>query len=146
MSAPDLHPDTNPALIEDAYAFQRLLGFHLQRWEDGLAELHQPVVPHIGNRYGLPHGGVHAALLDTAMGLAGCWTGDPARKQLAMTLTLNVSYLSRPRGQTLIARGWVTGGGRKTFFCSGEIEDETGERIATGSGAFRYRGAGKIMA
>ena len=62
MSAPDLHPDTNPALIEDAYAFQRLLGFHLQRWEDGLAELHQPVVPHIGNRYGLPHGGVHAAL------------------------------------------------------------------------------------
>ena len=59
MNAPDLHPDTNPALIEDAYAFQRLLGFHLQRWDDGLAELHQPVVPHIGNRYGLPHGGVH---------------------------------------------------------------------------------------
>lgn len=129
----------DPDLIEDAYAFQTLLGFQIVSWEEGRATLHQPVRPEIGNRYGLPHGGVHASLLDTAMGFAGCWTGDPARRQLAMTLTLNVSYLSRPKGETLIAKGWVTGGGRKTFFCSGEITDETGELIATGSAAFRYR-------
>lgn len=135
-------PSTDPDLIEDAYAFQKLLGFEIVHWSDGRAVLHQPVAPHIGNRYGIPHGGVHAALLDTAMGFAGCWTGDPARRQLAMTLTLNVSYLSRPRGQTLIATGWKTGGGRRSFFCSGEITDETGERIATGQAAFRYRASG----
>jgi uncharacterized protein (TIGR00369 family) len=132
----------NPDLIEEPYEFQKLLGFEIVHWAQGEATLHQPVAPHIGNRYGLPHGGVHAALLDTAMGFAGCWTGDPKRRQLAMTLTLNVSYLSRPRGKVLIARGWQTGGGRKTFFCSGEITDETGEVIATGSGAFRFRGPG----
>ena len=130
----------DPDLIEDAYAFQKLLGFEIVDWNKGHATLHQPVRPEIGNRYGLPHGGVHASLLDTAMGFAGCWTGDPARRQLAMTLTLNVSYLSRPRGDVLIAKGWVTGGGRKTFFCSGEIKDDAGELIATGSAAFRYRG------
>jgi len=78
-------------------------------------------------------------LLDTAMGYAGCYTGDPAQKRMAMTLSLTVNFISRPRGALLIASASKRGGGRRTFFADGEVHDETGELIATGSGSFRYR-------
>ena len=73
------------------------------------------------------------------MGYAGCWTGDPDAPQLCVTLSLNVSYLSRPRGAVMIAEARRTGGGRSTFFAEGEVRDDAGELIATGSGVFRYR-------
>ena len=60
----------------------------------------------------------------------------------AMTLNLNVSYLSRPKGDLLIAEGRRVGGGKSTFFGEGVIMDETGEKIATASGTFRYRKGG----
>lgn len=124
---------------EAPYPFQRLLGFEIVEWSEKMCRLHLPLRPDLGNRYGLPHGGVHATLLDAAMGLGGSWTGDPDNKLLAMTLALNVQYLSRPRGGMLIATGRVTGGGRSTFFAQGEVVDDLGETIALGTGTFRYR-------
>ena len=132
-------PTSDTSLIEAPYEFQKLLGFQITHWSEGRAVLEQPLRSEIGNRYGIPHGGVHATLLDTVMGFAGCWTGDKNRPQLAMTLNLNVSYLGRPQTDKMIATGWKTGGGQSTFFCQGEIRDDLGTLIATGSGAFRYR-------
>ena len=126
-------------MIEDPYPFQRLVGFEITEWSADGCRLELPLRDDLGNRYGLPHGGVHATLLDTAMGFAGSWTGSEAERRMAMTLALNVQYLSRPRGEMLIARGWKTGGGRSTFFAEGVVEDDTGEVIAKGTGTFRYR-------
>ena len=50
-----------------------------------------------------------------------------------------MQYLSRPRGQRLIAEGTKTGGGKSTFFAEAQISDETGEVVAKGTGVFRYR-------
>ena len=126
-------------LLEDPYEYQKLIGFDIVEWAQDHAKLHLPLAAKHGNRYGIPHGGVHATLLDTCMGFAGCYTGNRAAPQLAMTLSLTVQYLSRPQGELLIATGTKTGGGRKTFFAEGEIRDETGELIAKGTGTFRYR-------
>lgn len=126
-------------LIEDPYAYQSLIGFEIVDWYQDNAVVHLPIADKHGNRYGIPHGGVHATLLDTVMGFSGCFTGDRAKPQMAMTLSLNVQYLSRPKGKLLITKGWKTGGGRKTFFAESEIRDETGELIAKGTGTFRYR-------
>lgn len=126
-------------LLEDPYEYQKLIGFEIAEWIQDEATVHLPLAVKHGNRYGIPHGGVHATLLDTAMGFAGCYTGDRAAPQLAMTLSLTVQYLSRPKGKLLIAKGVKTGGGRKTFFAEGEIKDEMGELIAKGTGTFRYR-------
>ena len=126
-------------LLEDPYAYQQLIGFQIMEWAQDHCLLHLPLAEKHGNRYGIPHGGVHATLLDTVMGFAGCYTGDRARPQLAMTLSLTAQYLSRPKGKLLIAKGRKTGGGRKTFFAEAEITDETGELIAKGTGTFRYR-------
>jgi uncharacterized protein (TIGR00369 family) len=97
---------------------------------------------HIANRQGLPHGGIHATLLDTTMGFAGCQTGDPDRRQMALTLSLTVNYLGQAQGTRLIAEARRTGGGKSTFFAEGTVRDESGAIVATGTGVFRYRRSG----
>lgn len=133
------HPPIDPALKEAPYPFQEHLGFDLTHWNDGYARLEQKIEPYLMNRGGVPHGGMYATLLDTVMGFAGLYSGDAERRKIGLTLTLNTSFLSRPRGTLLIAEGWKTGGGNRTFFAESVLTDETGEKIATASGAFRYR-------
>jgi uncharacterized protein (TIGR00369 family) len=125
--------------VEDPYPFQSHLGFELTEWREGFARFEQPVVAQLGNRHGNLHGGVHATLLDTAMGYAGCWTGDPDRPQMALTLSLTVNFQGRSGGRRMIAEARRTGGGRRSFFAEGEVRDEDGVLLATGSGVFRYR-------
>jgi uncharacterized protein (TIGR00369 family) len=129
----------DPGLREAASALQTHLGFALTGWADGWARVELPVGPHLGNRHGMVHGGIHATLLDTAMGYSGCYTGDPARRITALTLSLTVNYLSPVRGLHLIAEGTRSGGGRSTFFASGRLTDETGAEIASATGVFRHR-------
>lgn len=59
-----------------------------------------------------------------------------------MTLSMTTNFLSQAKGDLLIAEGFRTGGGRKTFFARAQITDNTGELIATATGVFRYRGRG----
>ena len=129
----------DPALQEAPYALQRHLGFQLTAWQQGFARVELAIRDIHGNRYGIPHGGIHATLIDTAMGFAGCYTGDPAHKQLAMTLSLSVNYLGQVQGQQLICEARQTGGGRKTFFAEALLRDDLGNRVASGIGTFRYR-------
>lgn len=129
----------DPALVEEPYALQRLIGFRITGWAPDRARFELPLTADLMNRYGIPHGGIYAMLLDTVMGFSGCYTGDADNRRLAMTLTLNTSFLARPEGRLLIGRARRTGGGRSTFFAEGEIRDETGVTCARGSGVFRYR-------
>lgn len=120
----------------------RLLGMELHEWSAGHAVMKLDLQQTHLNRHGLPHGGLYCSLLDTTMGYAGAWTGDPQNELMAMTLTLNTSFLSRPKGTQLIVTGRKTGGGRRTFFAEATLTCDQGEMVATGSGAFRYRTAG----
>lgn len=129
----------DPALIEDPYELQKLIGFEIVDWSEGYSRWDLEITERLGNRYGIPHGGVYATLLDTAMGFAGCFTGDPNDRKLGMTLSLNVNFLAQPKGKMLIVEGRKTGGGRKTFFAEAVITDDTGVKVATGTGVFRYR-------
>lgn len=127
------------AFREDPYAFAAHMGMQMVEWRQGYAAFDVSLEAFLMNRHGNPHGGVHASLLDTVMGYAGCWTGNPDQRQMCLTLSLNVQYLSRPRGQILKGEGWRTGGGRATFFAEAQIADDTGELIAKGTGVFKYR-------
>ncbi|MEO0681781.1 MAG: PaaI family thioesterase [Pseudomonadota bacterium] len=126
---------------EAAYPIQRLLGFEVTEWSEGFARVELALDPERhGNRYGIPHGGVHATLIDTACGFAGSWTGDPAAPRHAMTLSLTVNYVGQTRGGRLIAEARVSGGGRRSFFADARLSDETGALIATGTATLRWRG------
>lgn len=119
--------------------FANLIGYECEEWRESYTKISLPVSDDHTNRHGTPHGGVYAILLDTALGLSGCWVpqGEPAK--FGMTLSLNVQFLSRPKGLLLLVEGIKTGGGKSTFFAEGEIKDDTGELIAKGTGVFRYR-------
>lgn len=129
----------DPTLIEAPSALQTHLGFAMTGWSPDYARIELPLHPYLMNRQGLPHGGIHATLLDTAMGFAGCYTGDPERSQMALTLSMTVNYLAQAKGAVLIAEGWRTGGGKTSYFAKGEIRDDSGALIATATGVFRYR-------
>ncbi|EAQ25704.1 PaaI family thioesterase [Roseovarius sp. 217] len=131
--------DIDPNLLEPPSALQTHLGYRLCAWSKDFARLELPLEPFLMNRQGLPHGGIHATMLDTAMGFAGCYTGDPERQQMALTLSLTVNYLGQATGPRLIAEARRTGGGKSTYFAEGTVRDETGALIATGTGVFRYR-------
>ncbi|PKQ11198.1 MAG: PaaI family thioesterase [Alphaproteobacteria bacterium HGW-Alphaproteobacteria-1] len=127
---------------EPPSGLQDHLGYHLVAWSPDFARVELPMGRHIANRQGLPHGGIHATLLDTTMGFAGCYTGDPDRRQMALTLSLTVNYLGQAQGSLLIAEARRTGGGKSTFFAEGTVRDESGAIVATGTGVFRYRRSG----
>jgi uncharacterized protein (TIGR00369 family) len=131
--------EIDPALREAPSALQTHLGYRLTRWSADFARVELPLTPALMNRQGLPHGGMHATLLDTAMGFCGCYTGDPDRTQMALTLSLTVNYLSQARGAVLIADARRVGGGKSTFFAEATVRDDHDTLIATGTGVFRYR-------
>ena len=120
------------------FGFQALLGYRKTIQQYDYARLEVDMRAELTNLLGLPHGGVHATLLDAALGGAGCYNGPGKAIRKAVTLNLNVSYLAQPRGTRLIAEGRRIGGGRKIFFAEGSVRDETGLELARATGTFRY--------
>ena len=135
-------PDHDPIAAEAPYPYQDLIGFRLTAWSEGHARIELDLAEAHTNRHGIPHGGVHAGLLDTALGFCGCWCPWPGRVRRAMTLSLTVNYVGQPHGRRLIAEARQTGGGRKSYFGAGELTDETGALIATATAVMRWRGNG----
>lgn len=135
-SDPQLFPIVEP------FRYQRLLGMVMTGWSEGYARFELEVHDDLINRYGIPHGGVHASMLDTAMGHAGAFTGDPDTHRFVMTLSFTTNFLAAPTGRRLIAEGRRTGGGRSTYFAEGTVCDDEGTTIATATGVFRYRKGG----
>jgi uncharacterized protein (TIGR00369 family) len=131
----------NPDLRDPPSALQAHLGYELTGWQVDWARVEIPLAAYLMNRQGIPHGGIHATLLDTAMGYALCYTGDPGRRQMVMTLSLSVAYMGQPGdGATrLIAEGRRSGGGSRTAFAAASLRDDLGRVIAEGTGVFRYR-------
>lgn len=129
----------SPSLLEPPSGLQTHLGFELTEWSRDHARVELDFAPHLHNRQGLLHGGIHALMLDTAMGYAGCYTGNPERKQDALTLSLTVNYIGQLQGKRIIATAKRTGGGRRTYFAEATVTDETGAIAASATGVFRYR-------
>lgn len=132
----------DPLAQEGGYPFQRLVGFEIVEWSQGYARVELDLAEKHGNRYGLPHGGVHAALMDTAAGFAGSFCPWPGRKRRAMTLSMTINYLGQAKGGKMIAEARVTGGGRKSFFSTVDLRDELGNPLAQGVFTMRWRGNG----
>lgn len=123
--------------------FADLLGYRLETWREDYAEVMLDVEARHMNRSGVLHGGVVSSLLDTALGYAGTFSDDPAVDRRAFTLSLNTHFVGTASiGQTLTAAARKTGGGRKIYFCTGEVRDQDGRLVGQGEGVFRYRGSG----
>lgn len=130
--------DDAAARFKPAYPFQELVGFRKTEFGDGFSRFELQLAESHMNRGGIPHGGVYAAMLDSALGSAGCYIGKDNDFRAAVTLNLNISFVAPPRGTTLVAEGRAIGGGRSVYFAEGEIRDNEGTLVARASGTFKY--------
>lgn len=138
MTDADFTPPAADTDLPPSSAFQRLIGFRKLSMTDGHARFALALRDELLNAVDVLHGGVHALLLDNALGAAGCFAGEGVPARRAVTLNLNVSYLGVPEGTLLIAEGRRVGGGRKIYFSEGSVRDDTGKELARATGTFRY--------
>lgn len=117
--------------------FMELLDARPIRREEGQVAFELLVQERHLRTLGIVHGGVTAALLDSALGFAAGTTAPPGHH--VVTMQLNINYI-RPAwdGERLIASGEVRHAGRQTAVARGEIRTAAGVLVASASGTFMY--------
>ena len=94
------------------------------------------------NRNGRIHGGVLTTVLDAAMGFAASTAfalaegGHPARTDV-LTLSLTTNFVAATDAGRVTATGRVDRNGRAIAFASGEVRDDAGTLLATGTASFK---------
>ena len=117
--------------------FQHFVGIEIIKLGDGKSVLQLELKDYHFNLYGIPHGGVHATLLDIAMGTAASFPDNSGREVDSVTLNLSVDYIAPPASKILIAKGKVTKKGKSIAYCTAEIFDEDQVLIASGRSIFK---------
>ena len=107
-------------------------GFELVSDGEGRVVVACDVQPRHSNMRGNAHGGLIAALLDTAMGLAARNGG--AVENLG-TASLTINYLKPARGR-IAAHATLRRCGRTLAFCEAEARTSSDEVVATASAVF----------
>jgi uncharacterized protein (TIGR00369 family) len=124
---------------EELSGFNVTVGYELTEWEDGHAVLELDVEQRHLNRSGVLHGGVIATILDAACGYAGQYCGEPGNVRLAVTLSLNTQFIGQAKAGRVRCVATKIGGGRKIYFCRGDMFNADGDLIASAEGVYRFR-------
>jgi uncharacterized protein (TIGR00369 family) len=105
-----------------------LLGFDVESVHDGRAIFRLDVRPRHKQIHGVVHGGILAALADTAAAIAA-YTTVPRGVEIA-TLELKINYLEPVPGGTVKADARVLRAGRNFIVTECEIYNESGSLAA----------------
>ena len=119
--------------------FVEALGFELQRFENGEAEIAMlPREEHM-NSWSVVHGGVSMTLLDVAMAHAARSPKDGAAPDSrgVVTIEMKTSFL-RPGLGRLLAKAKVIHQTNSFAFCEASIVADDGTLVAHATGTFKY--------
>jgi uncharacterized protein (TIGR00369 family) len=135
MTSEESHfPD---ALNKGEFPFLDLLDVEIGELLHGRAEISLTVSRKHLRSLGIVHGGVTAALLDTALGVAGA-SHAPAGHH-AVTMQLNINYTKvATEGDRLIATGESVHSGSRTAVCRGEVRNDNGDLLATATSTIMF--------
>ena len=132
--------------FEQMIPFNRVLGLKLESLDPKAPQLRIDMRPElVGNPVRkILHGGVISATLDVVGGLAIALASLAAKPELSTemqfpnigTIDLRVDYLRPGRGKHFIATGRIVRLGGRVAVVHMELVNDTGEQIATGSGAY----------
>ncbi|AOZ91817.1 PaaI family thioesterase [Paenibacillus crassostreae] len=92
------------------------------------------ILPHHLNQIGILHGGVHATLIDSAMGLIGM-IARPENNIVTTNLTLN--YVAPVEKGKVFVTAEIIHSSRKLINTQAYVRTENGELCAFGTGTFR---------
>ena len=117
--------------------FLQSLGATIESWGNDQVAIVLPLQPQHLNRQGALHGGVACTLMDTACGYSGI---DPTSdtQNNAVTISLAINFIGSTKAGEVIAKGYVTGRGRKIFFARAELCTRDGKIIGSAQGSFKY--------
>ena len=93
-----------------------------------------PITPFIHNTLHIPHGGIIAVLLDTAMGTLA--NQALSEEFAAVTTNLSINYVATATEGHLHAKATFSHKGRHTMVLTGEVTDDDGKRLAISTGSF----------
>ena len=117
--------------------FQHFVGIEIIKLGKGKSILQLELKNHHLNLYGIPHGGVHATLLDITMGTAASFPDSTGKEVDSVTLNLSIDYISSPKSKLLISKGQITKMGKSICYCTGEIFDNEKNLVASGRSIFK---------
>ena len=110
--------------------FYRLLGMEIEEAREGRSRLRLPVKTDHKNLYGILHGGVIAALLDTSCSIA---VGSLMKEdEVSVTLDQRINYIANVSEGVLIGEGKALHKGRYTGVGQAEVRDDKGNLVAAG--------------
>jgi len=118
--------------------FRTLIGYRTKVWREGYGEVELDIGPQHLNSLGVVHGGVHATLLDAALGHAVSFCPVPGRTRYSTTVSLTTVFLKAATAGVLTAVGRTEGLTGRLVTASGELRDADGTLLATAQGSFLY--------
>lgn len=119
---------------DDLSNFTKYVGMKRGRMRGGKCEVALPLRPEHFNLGGVVHGGVTAALLDTAMG--GAVVSTLGEGEWCGTAELDIKYLRWGEGKSLRCTAEVVKRGRALAFVEGRVKDARGKDVARASGVW----------
>jgi uncharacterized protein (TIGR00369 family) len=114
--------------------FHRWAGMELVSVGDGRAEVALELQPHHFNPQGIVHGGITAAVADTAIGLALRSMLKPGFTH--RTAQLNVHFVSKGEGTRIVGQGRSVHLGQRMGYGEADVVDATGRLLARASATF----------
>ena len=128
-------------VINEMVPVHKFLGVTLREIGKGYALLHLPFKPElVGDpRHNRWHGGIIAALIDSAGGAAAITTMVSEKDQVS-SIDLRVDFMKAGKPMDILAEGRVVKDGNSVLFAHMKVWHEgTEEVIAEGRGVFRVR-------
>ena len=116
---------------------ERGLRMTFLRLADGSVEAPCTLEEHFCGAPGVVHGGIQAALLDEAMGMA-CHAALEGEEHWLVTAEFSLRYRRpAPVGQPLVVRGEMVRRDGRDFYVTGAIVDASGERVTVAQARWR---------
>ena len=140
-----LDPETESAIRARFAAadFSRWMGLELISIDDGTSQLRLTLQPHHLNPGGIAHGGVVAAMLDVAAGLAHRSKLGPDATHV--TVQLHINYMKAVGAGVVTARGVSLQTGRRVGYSEATLFDEDEQVLARASATFLIVKPGSIL-
>ncbi len=113
-----------------ATAFFQLIGLRLDALETDYARMSVACRPDLCQPAGVLHGGVHAALIDTAVAQAIMSTAKPG--YACLTIHLDTKYFKPTRAGALTAEARIVRKGKRVAHGDVTVRDDAGELVAQG--------------
>jgi uncharacterized protein (TIGR00369 family) len=118
------------------------LGLKLEAAGPGWARMRINLRPEVMNPFGAAHGGTLSALIDSAAGSAVA-AGTLPDDRIMGTIDMQVHFVERASGTTLIAEGRMVRAGRAIAIAQVEVRDDAGSLVAMGTATFKLGAPGK---